>query len=88
MSLIKIKFLQAGKWADHPKDPIFEVEEGEVKEVSVDLAKVATEAGKAEFIQAKPEPEPEKEQKPETGPVPKAERTKPGPKPKAEKRHN
>lgn len=88
MSLIKIKFLQAGKWADHPKDPIFEVEEGEVKEVSADLAKVATDAGKAEFIQAKrePEPEPEKEQEPETGPVPKAERKNPGPKPKAERK--
>lgn len=86
MSLIKIKFLQAGRWADHPKDPIFEVEEGEEKEVSADLAKVATNAGKAEFVRPKQKPGPKP--KSEAGPEKKAEgkksSRKAGPIPKAE----
>lgn len=71
MSLVKIQFLEAGKWADHPADPIFEVEKGEKKEVSSALANIAVEAGKAIFVHL---------------PVEKAEAEAPtaGPKPKAE----
>lgn len=85
MSLIKIKFLEAGKWGDHPADPIFEVEEGEEKEVSAALARTATDAGKAEYVRPKqkPGPKPKAEDEPEkpTGPKKKAET---GPKKKAE----
>jgi hypothetical protein len=84
MTNIKIKFLEPGRWMDEPSKPIFEVAAGEEREVSARLAKIATDAGRAEFVRAKPEPEPEPE--PETGPVPKAERNKPGPKPKAERK--
>lgn len=50
MSLVKIQFLVEGKWADHPADPIFEVEADEIRDVSADLANAAVEAGKARFI--------------------------------------
>lgn len=50
MSLVKIQFLVAGEWADHPADPIFEVEADQILDVSVDLANVAVAAGKARFI--------------------------------------
>ncbi len=84
MSLIKIKFLEDGKWGDHPADPIFEVKAGEEKEVSASLAKFATDAGKAEFVRPKqkPGPRPKAEggkakavpkDKPKAGPTPKAE---------------
>lgn len=69
MSLILIKFLEAGKWGDHPADPLFDVEEGEEKHVSASLANTAVEAGKAEFIKPEAKPEPEKK----AGPVKKAE---------------
>lgn len=82
-SLIKIRFFEVGKWADHPADPIFEVGEGEEKDVSPSLAKVAVEAGKAEFVVSKPEsaPEPDAEPEKKTGPKKKPET---GPKKKAE----
>ncbi len=87
MALIKIKFLEAGKWGDHPADPIFEVEEGEEREVSASLARIATDAGKAEYVRPKqrpgpkPKAEPEKVEKPKAGPRKKAET---GPNKKAE----
>jgi hypothetical protein len=80
MTNIKIKFLEPGKWMDEPSKPIFEVAAGEEREVSARLAKIATDAGRAEFVLAKPEPEPE------PGPVDKAERKKTGPVPKAERK--
>lgn len=69
--LIKIKFLEKGKWGDHPADPIFEVRAGEEREVSPNLAKTATEAGKAEFVRPKKKPGPKP--KDESGPIRKAE---------------
>ncbi len=85
MSLIKIKFLEDGKWGDHPADPIFEVKAGEEKDVSASLAKFATDAGKAEFVRPKQKPGPKA--KP-AGPESKAEgrksSRKAGPTPKAE----
>jgi hypothetical protein len=76
MSTIKIKFLEPGKWMDEPHKPIFEVAAGEEKEVSARLAKIATDAGRAEFVRPKQKP----------GPKPKAEadEKKPGPKAKSE----
>lgn len=50
MSLVKIQFFCAGEWADHPADPIFKVKAEEIREVSVDLANAAVDAGKARFI--------------------------------------
>lgn len=50
MSLIKVKFLVAGTWGDHPGDPLFDVEVGEEREVSADLANTAIASGKAEFV--------------------------------------
>lgn len=86
MSLIKIKFFEDGKWGDHPGDPIFEVKAGDERDVSADLAKFATDAGKAEFVRPKQKPGPKP--KAETGPVQKAEgkksSRKAGPTPKAE----
>ncbi len=74
MSRIKIKWLEAGKWMDEPSKPIFEVQAGDEMEVSARLAKIATDAGRAEFVRAKQKP----------GPKPKAETTKkPEQKPKA-----
>ena len=85
MSLIKIKFLEAGKWGDHPADPIFEVEEGEEREVSASLARTATDAGKAEYVRPKqrpgPKPKAEDDGDKPTGPKKKSET---GPKKKAE----
>ena len=80
MSTIKIKFLEPGKWMDEPSKPIFEVEAGQEMEVSARLAKIATDAGRAEFVRAKPEPDQN------TGPVAKAERKKPGAHQKAERK--
>ncbi len=84
MSLIKIKFLEDGKWGDHPGDPIFEVKAGEEKDVSANLAKFATDAGKAEFVRPKQKPGPKA--KAESADSKKSSRkAKPaGPEPKAE----
>lgn len=49
-NLIKVKFKEAGKWADNPADPIFEVEAGEEKKVSASLANVLIESGKGEIV--------------------------------------
>lgn len=79
MSMIKIRFLQEGSWADHPRDPIFDVFAGEEKEVSASLANVAIESGKAEYVlPEKPKQEPVLLEKPykrsrKSGPTPKAE---------------
>lgn len=78
MSKIKIKFLEDGKWGDHPGDPIFEVEAGDEMEVSARLANIAVESGKARFVRIKHKVEEDKE----TGPIEKDETT--GAKKKAE----
>lgn len=77
---IKIRFLEHGTWGDEPHKPIFDVEAGEEKEVTPRLAKIATDAGKAEFVRAKqkPGPKPAEQPKktrgrPKAGPVEKAE---------------
>lgn len=78
MSLIKIKFLEDGKWGDHPSDPIFDVVAGEERYVSFNLAKTATDAGKAEFVRAKKKPGPKaKGEGGKTGPKAKGETTGP-----------
>ncbi len=55
MELIKIQFLEEGTWGDHPADPLFDVEAGEICEVSAGLANTAVEAGKAEFVDSEQE---------------------------------
>jgi hypothetical protein len=47
---IKVKFLVGGKHADVPGEPIFEVDEGEVKEVTIWKAELLVDAGKAEYV--------------------------------------
>lgn len=76
MSTFKIKFLEPGRWMDEPHKPVFDVAAGEEKEVSARLAKIATDANKAEHVKEKKKP----------GPKPKAEadEKKPGPKAKSE----
>jgi len=62
MNNIKVKFKEAGKWGDNPADPIFEVKEGEEREVSANLANVVVKAGKGTIVIESPEavePEPE-----------------------------
>ena len=83
MSLVKIQFLEAGEWCDHPADPIFKVKKDEKKEVSVDLANAAVDAGKAIFVHL-PADKAEAEAEAEAGPTEKAEAPKAGPKAKAE----
>lgn len=86
MSLIKIKFLEDGKWGDHPADPIFEVKEGDEKEVSASLARTATDAGKAEYVRPKqkPGPKPKAEDEPEKSKAGPKRKSETGPKKKAE----
>ena len=43
-----IKFFVSGKWADKPNEPVFEVEQGEIRKVSYELAKVIVDSGKGE----------------------------------------
>lgn len=71
MTTIKIKFLQDGRWGDHPSQPLFEVKAGDERDVSPLLANFAVDSGKAEFVREKRKPGPKV--KPETGPIPKAE---------------
>ncbi len=49
MNLVAFKFYKAGSWGDHPADPIFEVEAGEVRQVSPTLAAHAIKYGKGEY---------------------------------------
>lgn len=80
MEKIKIKFLKVGRWGDEPSKPIFSVEANEIVSVTPRLAKIATNAGKAEFVV-------EDTEKSKTGPKKKAEREgETGPKKKAETR--
>jgi len=69
--MFKVRFLQDGRWSDKPWLPVFDVKAGDVKSVSAELAKVATQAGKAVIVQDnpqkiedKPKPIEEKIQKP------------------------
>ena len=58
MQKIKVRFFEAGKWADEPKDPVFDVKANEVKEVSLELATVVTNAKKGElYVAPKVDPE-------------------------------
>lgn len=50
---ITVKFKEAGKWADNPADPIFEVEEGEVREVSATLANLIVENKRGKIVKKK-----------------------------------
>ena len=79
MSLVKIQFLEDGKWCDHPADPIFKVKKGEKKEVSPVMANIAVGAGKAIFVHL-----PVEKAEAEAGPIEKAEAPEAGPKAKAE----
>ena len=47
MKKINVRFLNDGKWSDHPSEPIFDVKEGQTLAVSPNLAATAIEAGKA-----------------------------------------
>lgn len=49
---IEVRFFEAGKWADKPHEPVFDVEAGEVKKVSLELATVVTNAKKGELYVA------------------------------------
>ncbi len=71
MSKILVKFLEAGRWGDHPADPLFDVAEGEERHVSAELANTAIMAGKAVFMP--PEVEADPEPAPKAGPKKKAE---------------
>lgn len=53
MDKISVKFNKegVGPWADGPADPIFEVKEGEVVEVSLALAKTVEAASKGRIVQ-------------------------------------
>lgn len=77
MSTILIKFLEAGRWGDHPADPLFDVVEGEERHVSAELANTAIVAGKAVFMPPECESSPKKKagpvRKPRAGPKAKAE---------------
>lgn len=58
---ILVRFKDAGKWADNPADPIFEVEAGDELEVSANLANILVESKKGKIIKKKVKPvEPEK----------------------------
>ena len=63
MSKVKIKFNEAGKWADETSQPVFEVKAGDEKFVTPATAQFAVSAGKAsgEFVAHV------------AGPIPKAE---------------
>lgn len=54
---ISVKFNCEGDWSDHPADPIFHVEEGDVVEVSASLANVVVEAKKGKIVKKKPKKE-------------------------------
>ncbi len=45
-----IKFKDAGKWADSPADPVFDVEAGQIIDVSEALGKVVIDAGKGMHV--------------------------------------
>lgn len=71
---VKIQFLCAGTWSDHPADPIFKVKKDEKREVSSWLANIAVTAGKAIFVHLPVEKaEAEKPETPTAGPKAKAE---------------
>lgn len=44
---VKLKMLVAGKWSDHPRDPIMDLVAGEICEMSVENAKLAMRSKKA-----------------------------------------
>lgn len=58
---MKIKFKQAGKYMNTPREPIMEVEAGEIADVSDYLAKHLLAAGKAEIVNDQQEKPAEKE---------------------------
>jgi uncharacterized protein (DUF3084 family) len=47
---LNIRFLEDGKWSDHPSQPVFDVKAGDEKQVSARLAKLAIDAGKAVIL--------------------------------------
>ena len=48
----RVKFKEAGKWADSDTTiPQFEVEAGEEREVSLELADIIVQAGKGEIVE-------------------------------------
>lgn len=63
--LIKVKFKEAGKWADSPSEPVFDVEKDEVKEVSSSFANMLVEAGKGKIVKRAPVGKTEDDKKPD-----------------------
>lgn len=61
MDKISVKFNKkgAGLWSDSPAESNFEVKEGDVKEVSINLAKGIEAAGKGKIVQSLISDEPE-----------------------------
>lgn len=47
---VDIRFFEPGKWQDKPWEDPFDVEKGEVRSVSVELAHVVTDAGRGEVV--------------------------------------
>jgi hypothetical protein len=70
--MVKVRFLQAGSWCDAPSEPVFNVNPGDERDVSLSLADVAVKAGKAEYVVDKPQVE-KPQRKSKTGPIKKAE---------------
>ncbi len=53
--MVKVKMKKAGKWAEtQPHLPQFEVKEGDVVDVSVELAEIMVTAGAATRVKAAP----------------------------------
>lgn len=68
---ILVKFKEAGKWADNPADPVFEVDADEVVEVSANLANIVVDAKKGKIVKKKPIEKTEEDKDPNDGDEPK-----------------
>ena len=62
---ITVKFKEEGKWSDNPADPVFEVEEGEVREVSASFANMLVDAKKGKIVKKKVVKTEDEDEKPE-----------------------
>lgn len=47
---VKVRFLEPGRWADVPGEPIIEVKKGDTAEFTEVNAMLAVASGKAEFV--------------------------------------
>jgi len=53
---VKVRFLEPGRWADVPGEPIIEVKKGDTAEFTEVNAMLAVASGKAEFVTDDAEP--------------------------------